>query len=167
MSLSASHETRGAFTRDRRIYSGSVLGLAVAFCVPSMFDSSGAPLQPDGGEQVAKRGASLKSSRIAAGKVSVYQTSGPLKSCGSSATSPALCLDNDRGHDCPLPPSMTRFCDKFETNRRSHQPSRFATWAFDDWAWRKGQDYGTILVNLDLHQVVDLLPDRAAESFST
>jgi transposase len=36
----------------------------------------------------------------------------------------------------------------------------------DDWAWRKGQDYGTILVNLDLHQVVDLLPDRAAESFS-
>jgi transposase len=37
----------------------------------------------------------------------------------------------------------------------------------DDWAWRKGQDYGTILVNLDLHRVVDLLPDRAAESFST
>jgi transposase len=36
----------------------------------------------------------------------------------------------------------------------------------DDWAWRKGQDYGTILVNLDLRRVVDLLPDRAAESFS-
>jgi transposase len=36
----------------------------------------------------------------------------------------------------------------------------------DDWAWRKGQEYGTILVNLDLHCVVDLLPDRAAESFS-
>ena len=36
----------------------------------------------------------------------------------------------------------------------------------DDWAWRKGQDYGTILVNLDLHRPVDLLPDRAAESFS-
>jgi transposase len=36
----------------------------------------------------------------------------------------------------------------------------------DDWAWRKGQDYGTILVNLDLRHVVDLLPDRAAESFS-
>jgi len=36
----------------------------------------------------------------------------------------------------------------------------------DDWAWRKGQDYGTILVNLDLHRVIDLLPDRAAESFS-
>jgi transposase len=36
----------------------------------------------------------------------------------------------------------------------------------DDWAWRKGQEYGTILVNLDLHRVIDLLPDRAAESFS-
>ena len=36
----------------------------------------------------------------------------------------------------------------------------------DDWAWRKGQEYGTILVNLDTHRVVDLLPDRAAESFS-
>jgi transposase len=37
----------------------------------------------------------------------------------------------------------------------------------DDWVWRKGQDYGTIMVNLDLHQVIDLLPDRAAESFSS
>lgn len=36
----------------------------------------------------------------------------------------------------------------------------------DDWAWRKGQHYGTILVNLDRHRVVDLLPDRASESFS-
>jgi transposase len=36
----------------------------------------------------------------------------------------------------------------------------------DDWAWRKGQEYGTILVDLDLRRVVDLLPDRAAESFS-
>jgi transposase len=36
----------------------------------------------------------------------------------------------------------------------------------DDWAWRKGQEYGTILVNLDLHRVLDLLPDRASESFS-
>ncbi len=36
----------------------------------------------------------------------------------------------------------------------------------DDWAWRKGQEYGTILVNLDLHRVTELLPDRASESFS-
>src|SRR4051794_20006782 len=29
-------------------------------------------------------------------------------------------------------------------------------------ARRKGQEYGTILVNMDLHRVVDLSPDRAA-----
>lgn len=34
----------------------------------------------------------------------------------------------------------------------------------DDWAWRKGQSYGTILVDLETHQVVDLLADRSAES---
>jgi transposase len=36
----------------------------------------------------------------------------------------------------------------------------------DDWAWRKGQNYGTILVNLNLHRVSDLLPDRTAESLA-
>lgn len=35
----------------------------------------------------------------------------------------------------------------------------------DDWAWRKGQSYGTILVDLEQRQVSDLLPDRSAESF--
>ena len=28
----------------------------------------------------------------------------------------------------------------------------------DDWAKRKGQSYGTILVDLENHEVVDLLP---------
>jgi transposase len=36
----------------------------------------------------------------------------------------------------------------------------------DDWAWRQGQAYGTILVDLDLHRVIDLLPERTTESFS-
>jgi transposase len=36
----------------------------------------------------------------------------------------------------------------------------------DDWAWRKGQQYGTILVDLERHCVVDLLPERSAESLA-
>src|SRR5262245_11340038 len=33
----------------------------------------------------------------------------------------------------------------------------------DEWAWRRGQRYGTILVNLEDHQVLDLLPERSAD----
>ena len=36
----------------------------------------------------------------------------------------------------------------------------------DDWAKRKGQSYGTILVDLEKHEVVDLLEDRSAQSLS-
>jgi len=35
--------------------------------------------------------------------------------------------------------------------------------AVDDWAWRRGRRYGTILVDLEHNAVVDLLPDRQAE----
>ena len=34
----------------------------------------------------------------------------------------------------------------------------------DDWAWRKGQRYGTIFCDLEQGKVIDLLPDRSAES---
>ena len=37
----------------------------------------------------------------------------------------------------------------------------------DDWAQRKGRTYGTILVDLERQKVVDLLPDRTAETLST
>ena len=34
----------------------------------------------------------------------------------------------------------------------------------DDWAWRKRQRYGTILVDLERRCVVDILPDRSADT---
>jgi transposase len=38
--------------------------------------------------------------------------------------------------------------------------------AVDDWAWGRGHRYGTILVDLERNQVVDLLPDRQAETLA-
>lgn len=37
----------------------------------------------------------------------------------------------------------------------------------DDWAWRKHQRYGTMLMDLENKQVIDLLPVRSAHSFAT
>jgi hypothetical protein len=34
----------------------------------------------------------------------------------------------------------------------------------DEWTWRRGRRFGTILCDLERHQVVDLLPERSASS---
>ncbi len=34
----------------------------------------------------------------------------------------------------------------------------------DDWSFRRGQKFGTILVDLTTHAIIDLLPDRSAET---
>ena len=44
----------------------------------------------------------------------------------------------------------------------SAPPPRFV--GIDDWAWRKGHRYGTIIVDLERGDVVDLLPDRDPET---
>ncbi|MCS3926140.1 transposase [Bradyrhizobium elkanii] len=43
---------------------------------------------------------------------------------------------------------------------KPRQPLRVI--GIDDWAWRKGQRYGTIICDLERNRVIDLLPDRNA-----
>ena len=51
------------------------------------------------------------------------------------------------------------------TTPNCHDPPRVL--GVDDWAIRRGQTYGTILCDLELHKPVDLLPARSSEVFAT
>lgn len=46
-------------------------------------------------------------------------------------------------------------------------PSSPRVLGIDDWSWRRGHRFGTILVDLEQHAVVDLLADRAVGSVVT
>ncbi len=45
-------------------------------------------------------------------------------------------------------------------------PSPIKVVGVDEWAWRKGQRYGTLLVDLEQRVPIDLLADATAESFA-
>jgi transposase len=49
--------------------------------------------------------------------------------------------------------------------RDANQP-KVRVLGVDDWAWRKRQRYGTILMDLEQSRIVDLLPVRSAESLA-
>jgi transposase len=49
----------------------------------------------------------------------------------------------------------------------SDREQRLRVVGVDDWAWKKGQTYGTIVVDLERRTVADLLPQRSAEQLDS
>jgi hypothetical protein len=58
--------------------------------------------------------------------------------------------------------TILRQLKRHQAERREATPVRVA--GIDDWSWRKGCSYGTIVVDLERREVVDVLADRSAAS---
>lgn len=72
-----------------------------------------------------------------------------------------------RAHRLALPVSGATLLRM--VRRRSHDepppPPRVV--GIDDWAWKRGQRYGTVVCDLERRRIIDLLPDRAASTVET
>ena len=55
---------------------------------------------------------------------------------------------------------------RVKTVSRRKNDAKIRVLGVDDWAWRKQQRYGTMLMDLEQRRVVDLLPVRSATSFA-
>jgi len=65
-----------------------------------------------------------------------------------------------------MPSSDDTVLRRVKAGRRGSEETKVRVLGVDDWAWRKQQRYGTMLMDLEQQQVIDLLAVRSADSFA-
>jgi transposase len=82
----------------------------------------------------------------------------------------AFALGGEAGHRLLLTFGLTLSPDTLlniiRTTVLSVDPSPRVV-GIDDWAWRRRHSYGTIIVDLERHRVIELLPDRDPKTLTT
>ena len=64
-----------------------------------------------------------------------------------------------------LPASNTTILRHFKCHAAAPSaPAPVRVAGIDDWSWRKGWTYGTIIVDIEQRQIVDLLADRSSDA---
>ena len=61
--------------------------------------------------------------------------------------------------------TILRQLKNYARNVGDAQPIRIV--GIDDWCWRRGDSYGTIIVDLERRKVVDVLPKRSVDETAT
>jgi transposase len=63
-----------------------------------------------------------------------------------------------------IPASDTTILRQLKQHAEAYDPAQpIRAVGIDDWSWRKGETYGTIIVDLERRQVVDVQPKRSVE----
>src|SRR5215831_16535119 len=83
--------------------------------------------------------------------------------CKSSAWQPVADLASDWPRIWVLPPAFMTIVRRVMA-LPTPPAQRVESLGLDDFAFRHGRTFSTVIVDLDAHQIIDLLPDRQAET---
>ena len=106
-------------------------------------------------------GGQVTSAALESAHAVALEPDGSIVVAGSASAAPTIARFDSAGQ----PTSADTLLRLARSATRPEPPAPRAL-GVDEWAWRKGRRYGTILVDLERKTVVDLLPDRDAGSFA-